>query len=260
MATSSKVQFNLNVLREKALESLDFRIASAELNVASYDDDEALAQRIREWRARQEEKISDIFRQLGDGDLDDYRLSKVPAGLDPRDQPVRAAGRRAHPRAPPRKAVHGRRQERRPRGRRGRQHRPHEDPALRVLRPLGLHPPRSIQSITQENDMTDTPTHDSLNAVGNKPDFGTLSTVTRGGVPEALDHLIYANGELEDQLERLENRINTVLLSADPTPDPTQAILDRMPQSTVAEATHNEAARLERSISRLRAIVARVDL
>ena len=81
MATSSKVRFDLDTLRTEAMKSLDVRIAQAQLEVDSYDDDEALAQRVAEWRTRQEEKISTIFRQLGDGGVDDYRLSKF--SLDP---------------------------------------------------------------------------------------------------------------------------------------------------------------------------------
>lgn len=81
MATSSKVRFNLDTLREKALESLDLRIAQAKRDVESYEDETALNARIAEWRTRQEEKISNIFRQLGEGGVDDYRLSKF--ALDP---------------------------------------------------------------------------------------------------------------------------------------------------------------------------------
>jgi hypothetical protein len=76
MATSSKVRFNLETLRTKALESIDLRISMAQVEVDSYDDDEALALRVQQWRARQEEKISIIFSQLGDDGVDDYRLSK----------------------------------------------------------------------------------------------------------------------------------------------------------------------------------------
>lgn len=76
MATSSKVKFNLATLKEKALESIDFRIAQAKTHVASFDDDEALSQRIREWRARQEERISDLFRSLGEGGVADHTLAK----------------------------------------------------------------------------------------------------------------------------------------------------------------------------------------
>lgn len=76
MATSTKVKFKLEVLREKALESIDIRIGQAELEVASYDDDEALNERVKEWRARQEEKLSKLFSQLGEDGIDDYQLSR----------------------------------------------------------------------------------------------------------------------------------------------------------------------------------------
>jgi tRNA splicing endonuclease len=79
MATSSKVQFRLETLKEKALESIDFRIAQQRLLVESFDDDEALEQRITEWRTRQEEKVSDLFRSLGEAD--NHRLSKFK--IDP---------------------------------------------------------------------------------------------------------------------------------------------------------------------------------
>lgn len=77
MATSSKVQFRLDTLREKALESIDHRIARKRLEVDSFEDDEALEQRVNEWRAKQEERISDLFRRLDDGrGIDNHSLSK----------------------------------------------------------------------------------------------------------------------------------------------------------------------------------------
>jgi hypothetical protein len=81
MATSSKVKFNLETLRRKALESLDVRIAQAQTEVDSYFDDAAMEQRLVEWRSRQERKISVIFSQLGEGQVDDYRLAQF--ALDP---------------------------------------------------------------------------------------------------------------------------------------------------------------------------------
>jgi hypothetical protein len=76
MATSSKVVFKLDTLREKALDSIDHRIAMAALEVESFDDDDALAERIKEWRARQEEKVSKLFARLGDGGIGDHELAK----------------------------------------------------------------------------------------------------------------------------------------------------------------------------------------
>lgn len=74
MATSTKVRFNLETLRDKAIKSIDFRIAQQRLVVSSFADDEALAARQQEWRVRQEEKITELFNKLCD--LDDYALSR----------------------------------------------------------------------------------------------------------------------------------------------------------------------------------------
>lgn len=77
MATSSKVQFNLETLKAKALESIDHRIAMKRLEVESFEDDAALEQRVAEWRAKQEERISDLFRRLSDeAGIDNHSLAK----------------------------------------------------------------------------------------------------------------------------------------------------------------------------------------
>lgn len=76
MATSSKVKFNLETLKAKSLESIDFRIQQAETEVASYEDESALQERIRQWRANQESRISDLFNSLGEGGIGDHQLSK----------------------------------------------------------------------------------------------------------------------------------------------------------------------------------------
>ena len=57
MASSSKVMFKLETLREKAIESINLRIAQQQLEVDSFDDDDALAQRIDAWRVRQHDKL-----------------------------------------------------------------------------------------------------------------------------------------------------------------------------------------------------------
>lgn len=77
MATSSKVKFNLETLKKKALESIDERIRLKEVEVESHGDDNALAEVRKTWRAEQERKISDLFRGLGeDGEVDDHTLSQ----------------------------------------------------------------------------------------------------------------------------------------------------------------------------------------
>lgn len=76
MATSSKVKFNLDTLKQKALESIDFRIAQAKQEVESHEDPSVLEERIVQWRADQEKRISDVFSRLGDGRLRDRELAE----------------------------------------------------------------------------------------------------------------------------------------------------------------------------------------
>ena len=76
MATSSKVQFNLETLTGKAFASIDQRISQTEAMIASEGDDDEYAARIKEWRTRQESRISDLFRRLGDSDIGDAELAK----------------------------------------------------------------------------------------------------------------------------------------------------------------------------------------
>lgn len=76
MASSSKVLFNLQTLKEKALESINLRIKQAEDEVASHEDPAALERRVDEWRATQETRISDLFSRLGDKTLRDRELAE----------------------------------------------------------------------------------------------------------------------------------------------------------------------------------------
>lgn len=76
MATSSKVQFNLITLKTNALKSIDERIARAQTEVDSHEDPAALEQRIVDWRAEQERRISDVFSRLSDGRMRDRELAQ----------------------------------------------------------------------------------------------------------------------------------------------------------------------------------------
>lgn len=86
MATSSKVQFNLETLKQKALESIDFRIAEARLHVDSFDDDEALDARVKTWREEQIGKILTMYsrvigpesEQPSDHTLAKWKLDPMP--------------------------------------------------------------------------------------------------------------------------------------------------------------------------------------
>lgn len=83
MASSSKVLFNLETLKAKALESIDSRIARAKQEVESYEDPAALEARVEDWRKEQEKRVSDLFSRLGDGrmrdrELAEFRIAPMP--------------------------------------------------------------------------------------------------------------------------------------------------------------------------------------
>lgn len=74
MATSSKVQFNLATLSEKAITAIDNRIAQKQAETISMDSPEQKAERLAAWRKAQESKLSHIFAQLDT--IDNLSLSK----------------------------------------------------------------------------------------------------------------------------------------------------------------------------------------
>jgi hypothetical protein len=76
MATSSKVVFKLGTLREKALESIDFRIAQQQEEVNLFLSQGELQDLVAQWRADQEAKISEVFSQLGGDDLSNEDLAR----------------------------------------------------------------------------------------------------------------------------------------------------------------------------------------
>lgn len=73
--SSSKVMFRLETLKAEALKSIDFRIQQKRLEVESYDDDAALEERRAEWRAAQEQRISELFSRLGQKGITDEGLA-----------------------------------------------------------------------------------------------------------------------------------------------------------------------------------------
>lgn len=89
MATSSKVQFKLEKLREEAIQSLEDRIEAAQKAVNEFDDDSMIAAQIRLWREEQEARISDLFRRLGgeeemsDHELAQFKVHPIPGRPDP---------------------------------------------------------------------------------------------------------------------------------------------------------------------------------
>jgi HPt (histidine-containing phosphotransfer) domain-containing protein len=85
MPSSAKVHFKLETLKAKALESIDERIAIKEVELNETGDPELHKESLAAWRSRQEERISELFRQLGD--IDDYRLSGFALDPIPRVDP-----------------------------------------------------------------------------------------------------------------------------------------------------------------------------
>lgn len=81
MATSSKVQFALEALREQATSAIDARIKVQEEVVAIYQDEAAHTARITEWRAEQEERIhelSDKIASVSDVELLRFKIAPQP--------------------------------------------------------------------------------------------------------------------------------------------------------------------------------------
>lgn len=79
--SSSKVMFNLETLQAKALASVDERIDAAVRKVEVLADDQALQDEIVTWRARQEARVSDLFRELGSADnqrLSTFKIEPIP--------------------------------------------------------------------------------------------------------------------------------------------------------------------------------------
>lgn len=84
MATSSKVQFNLEALQAKAMESISLRIDQKRQELLSYDDDTVLAERIDDWRERQHRRLQHLLDSIkegtvGDSQLSDWSLEEIPS-------------------------------------------------------------------------------------------------------------------------------------------------------------------------------------
>lgn len=81
MATSSKVQFKLATLRDRAVEAIDLRIAQKQAELEKLGSPEQQKERIAAWRAAQEAKLSTIFSQLDTIDnvsLSRFKLDALP--------------------------------------------------------------------------------------------------------------------------------------------------------------------------------------
>jgi len=81
MATSSKVMFNLETLKAKALENIEFKIKQKQRELETLGSTESLTERLKQWRARQETRISELMRSLdeiGDYQLAKFKIDEIP--------------------------------------------------------------------------------------------------------------------------------------------------------------------------------------
>jgi glutamine synthetase adenylyltransferase len=76
------VTWNRDTLKEQALQVIDQQISDKEKELLSYDNAGTHADAVKEWRAKQEARISDIFRQLDT--IDDQTLSLFKLAPMPR--------------------------------------------------------------------------------------------------------------------------------------------------------------------------------
>lgn len=76
MATSSKVQFNLEALQAKAMESISLRIDQKRQELLSYDDETVLIERIDAWRGRQIDRMRSLIAGFETGEVGDSQLAK----------------------------------------------------------------------------------------------------------------------------------------------------------------------------------------
>lgn len=82
MASSSKVQFKLETLKDRALETIDLRIAQKQEELDRLGSTEDQAQRTRDWRKAQEAKLRKLFRELEempDNVLAQFQIDKIPS-------------------------------------------------------------------------------------------------------------------------------------------------------------------------------------
>lgn len=82
MASSSKVHFKLETLKDRALETIDLRIAQKQEELDRLGSTEDQAQRTRDWRKAQEAKLRKLFRELEempDNVLAQFQIDKIPS-------------------------------------------------------------------------------------------------------------------------------------------------------------------------------------
>lgn len=74
MPSSAKVQFNLEELKVRALESIDERIAAKGRELEAQNDDTALQADIADWREKEEARLRQLVSDMDQGEVDNHRL------------------------------------------------------------------------------------------------------------------------------------------------------------------------------------------
>ena len=93
MATSSKVSFNVETLRARALEGIDERITVAEKEVQELGDGTAFQIELGRWREAQEARVHDLAQgmsELTNETLARFRVAPMPNDDDYRRERARA--------------------------------------------------------------------------------------------------------------------------------------------------------------------------
>lgn len=83
MATSTKVVFHLDTLKQKAMESLDYRIGELQKRVDDYDSDAEYQRRLDNWRTAQMEYVLDLAAKVQAGTVTDLELERFKAKEKP---------------------------------------------------------------------------------------------------------------------------------------------------------------------------------
>lgn len=79
MASSSKIQFKLETLREKAIEAIDRQLEEKFEELNNLQNDPELAERIQDWRKNQDAALRELADTLGATSNEDLAAFKIEA-------------------------------------------------------------------------------------------------------------------------------------------------------------------------------------
>lgn len=83
MASNTKVKYHKEALRKEALEKADLRVQEAEEYLRELSDKDALVERVKAWREKEEARVANLFRRLGGEDLTDEELASFTVSHKP---------------------------------------------------------------------------------------------------------------------------------------------------------------------------------